>query len=104
MVMRRTLRGRTVMVVVIVIPIPGERMMHAAIRDPAMLQSHMPGGKEPAEQKQKGEETLVHAQGVTYWGGRLVLSTPYRSSSEALRSHSAFAMTETVLRLTAAPA
>ena len=49
MVMLRTLRRRIVVVVVIIIP--GECMMRAAIRHPTMRQSHMPGGKEPPEQK-----------------------------------------------------
>ena len=86
MMMMRILRRRIV-IVVIVISIPDERMMRAAIRDPTMLQSHMPGGEEPAEQKEKCDETFVRAHGVMYWAVRLVLSThrhrAERSAAEA---------------------
>ena len=51
MVMLRILRRHLVVVVIVIIIIPGECMMRAAIRHPTMRQSHMPGGKEPPEQK-----------------------------------------------------
>ncbi len=77
MMMLRILRRRIVVVVVIVIPIRGERMMHAAIRDPAMPQRHMPGGKEPAEQKQKCDETLVRAHSTRIREGTTGCQTRY---------------------------
>ena len=85
MVMLRILRRRIVVVVVIIISIPSERMMHAAIRNPAMSQRHMPGGKEPAEQKQKCDESFVCAHGATYGGVGFILSTHHASSSGANR-------------------
>ncbi len=48
MMMLSVLRRRIV-VMVIIIRAPQQRVMRAAIRDFAMTQSNAPGGKEPAE-------------------------------------------------------
>ena len=46
---------RAIIVMVIIIRTIRERMMHPGIRHTSMLQRHMPGGKEPAEQRQQSE-------------------------------------------------
>ena len=42
-------------IMVIIIRATQQRVMHAAIRDSTMTQSNVPGGKEPAEQRQQSE-------------------------------------------------
>ena len=57
MMMLPVLRWRIV-VMVVIIRAARQRVMRADIRHPVMLQRHMPGGKEPAEQCQQSEDAV----------------------------------------------
>ena len=91
-------------IVVVVIMLAGERLHRFAIRLPAMRQHDVPGGKKPAEKSQHREDSKRKTHGEAYRLECGPLSNPVSSPSETERSRSALAMTETELRLMAAPA
>ena len=51
--------SRAIIIMVVIIRATRQCMMHVIIRHTSMLQRHMPGGKEPAEQRQQSEDATV---------------------------------------------
>ena len=91
-------------IVVMVIMFSGERLHHYAIRFSAMRENDVPGGKKPAEESQHREDSKRKTHSAAYRLEGSPLSNPVSPPSETKRRRSALAMTETELRLMAAPA
>ena len=70
-------------IVMVVIRTPRLRMVHSGIRHAAMLQRHMPGGKEPAKQRQQGKDVMKWAHTAPYRRGD---ATCQLGSSDRLRT------------------
>ena len=90
--------------VMVVLVLTAERVRHFTPCFPAMRQRDVPGGKKPAKESQqrKDSKRKTHCAGYRLDDG--LLSNPVSCSRLTNRSRNAFAMTETELRLMAAPA
>ena len=91
-------------VVVVAVVLTTQRVRHFTQCFPAMRQRDVPGGKKPAKESQqrKDSKRKTHCAGYRLDDG--LLSNPVSCSRLTNRSRNAFAMTETELRLMAAPA
>ena len=88
-------------VVIIVMMLPMRRYAESI---PIMLHRHMHASSEPSEQRQGRDELMEKFHERGFCTGTAGESRRMSPSSDTKRRRSAFAMTETELRLMAAPA